>query len=126
MYDGNKYVTSELISSYAWDTALNFMCQNSEQGYKLSITTDKLFGNMYTKKKELTGMYTADKYSNIHDILGNCWEWTTEYYSGPSGPSVPRGGYCYSYSTYASYRYHTSMSPNDKVNLSFRTQLYLK
>ena len=41
MYSRNRYVTGELISSYAWDTALNFICQNSIHGYILATTTAK-------------------------------------------------------------------------------------
>ena len=53
MYSESQFVKSELISSYAWDTALNFICQNSEHGYKLATTTDKTYGNIYTSKKRI-------------------------------------------------------------------------
>ena len=45
MYRGNTFITSELISSYAWDTALNFICQTNENGYFLVTTTDKKYAN---------------------------------------------------------------------------------
>ena len=45
MYSGNTFITSELISSYAWDTALNFICQTNENGYFLATTTDKTYAN---------------------------------------------------------------------------------
>ena len=73
----NVNVTSQLISSYAWDTALNFICQNSEQGYLLATTTDEVYGNNGTMSKEQTGGYPNDKHSNIYDLLGNCYECTT-------------------------------------------------
>ena len=83
MYSGNEFVTSELISSYAWDTALNFICQTNEEGYLLATTTDEAYGNIGTSGtisgKTLAGEYEADNYSNIHDLLGNCREWSTEY-----------------------------------------------
>ena len=102
MYNGNQYVTSELVSSYAWDTVINFICQTNPKdsdgvalGYKLSITTDNKYGNIggYEAK---TGTYKvngkeSDKYSNIYDILGNCFEWTTGYTSHRYGPCVIRG-----------------------------------
>ena len=98
MYSGNSYVTSELISSYAWDTALNFICQTNEEGYLLATTTDSKYGNIGTNSRTKTGEYEADNYSNIHDLLGNWWEWTTEYssYSIPDlvGGCVGRGGHC--------------------------------
>ena len=109
--DKEQYgVTSELISSYAWDTALNFICQNSEHGYKLATTTEDTYGNIGTGSsgKTLTGGYPADCYSNIYDLLGNCREWTTEYSSGKFGisayPRVSRGGHCNDSNNYAAYR----------------------
>ena len=125
MYSGNSYVTSELISSYAWDTALNFICQTNEEGYLLSTTTDRVYGNIGTNTKELTGAYEADNYSNIHDFLGNCYERTTEYSNRSEEFCGNRGGLCNSNSYYASSRSDgaTSVSFGD---CSFRIQLYIK
>ncbi len=81
MYNENSYVKSELISSYAWDSALNFICQTNSAGYVLATTTSKNYGNLGTYSGTLTGGYPKDKYSNIYDLLGNCREWTTEYVS---------------------------------------------
>ena len=122
----NVNVTSELISSYAWDSALNFICQNSEQGYKLATTTDETYGNIGTGSsgKTLTGGYPADKYSNIYDLLGNCFEWTTEYYSNGNSPCVDRGGYCSNSFDFAASRYYDSTSGSSS-DYSFRLQLYI-
>lgn len=129
MYGVNGYVTSELISSYAWDTALNFICQNNENGYKLATTTDSSYGNIGTENRTNTGMYTSDKYSNVYDMLGNCLEWTTEAIGGTAGYTtcVGRGGYYDSpYSlNYAAYRGTYSESSSDP-DISFRIQLYIK
>ena len=125
MYGGNKFVTSELISSYAWDTALNFICQNN--GYYLATTTDRKYGNIDTNKKEKTGEYIADKYSNICDVLGNCYEWTTEYCGINRCPLVIRGGYFSSINFYAAYRsYFYGVTSGSSAILSFRIQLYVK
>ena len=128
MYAGNSNIESELISSYAWDTALNFICQtNVESGerYNLSRTTSSQYGNIGTNKKENTGAYAADNYSNIHDFLGNCYEWTTEYSSSSYGPCVSRGGgYDYS-SSYAASRGNDITSGSNSY-LSARAQLYVK
>ena len=120
-------VTSELISSYAWDTALNFICQNSEHGYKLATTREKNYGNIGTNSKRKTGETPADCYSNIYDILGNFIEWTTEYSSiseGPtSGSAVLRGGgassigYAANRSNFSATGYHNE--------ISFRLSLYV-
>ena len=133
MYSGkNNNVVSELISSYAWDTALNFICQtnvDSGEGYTLARTTSSSYGNIGTGSRKNTGVDTNDDYSKIHDLLGNCWEWTTEYssgtYSSDAYPCVGRGGTYYNSGYYAANRnnYGTSYS-NDRV--SFRVQLYVK
>lgn len=126
MYSGNTYVTSELISSYAWDTALNFICQTNEEGYLLAITTDSTYGNIGTSSLTQTGGYIADKYSNICDFLGNRREWTTEYSSFSASDSfcVGRGGDCYGSSVYAAYR--DNFTTNYSFGyLGFRSQLYL-
>ena len=124
MYNGNSYVTSELISSYAWDTALNFICQTNEEGYLLAITTDDIYGNIGTFEEKLTGEYETDNYSNIHDIVGNYKEWTTEY-SGSYGPCILRGGSKFSKIFYSAYRYSSEIS-GEISNSSFRLQLYIK
>ncbi len=57
MYRGNSFVTSELVSSYAWDTALNYICQTNEEGYLLATTVDKAYGNIGTRNRTQTGAY---------------------------------------------------------------------
>ena len=124
MYSGNEYVTSELISSYAWDTASNFICQNSEEGYLLAITSDNAYGNIYTNAKTLTGEYEADNYCNIHDMLGNCFEWTTEYSSYNYNPCVTRGGHYFDSASWLTERNYYATNSNG-VFISFRVQLYM-
>ena len=124
MYNGNEFVTSELISSYAWDTALNFICQNSEEGYLLATTVDSKYGNIGTGIARVTGGDAADNYCNIHDFLGNYFEWTTEYSSDEEFTCIYRGGNYYhsdNYTAYCGYDFASS-----KGNYSFRIQLYLK
>ena len=92
--ENNELVyASDLVNSYAWDTAIIFI-----QTY--SGKTDYASHN----ESETTGKFTAtgknnDKYCNIWDMSGNAGEWTTEYStgSGNSGfnPCVYRGGYYY-------------------------------
>ena len=130
MYSGNEFITSELISSYAWDTALNFICQTNEEGYLLATTTDSAYGNMNTRTRMQTGEYEADNYSNIHDLLGNCVEWSTEYstctYNGNIMPCVWRGGF-YIYNVYTpSYRgFNYNNDSGLETGNSFRIQLYI-
>ena len=126
MYSSNGEIkaTSQLISSYAWDTALNFICQTNEKGYLLATTTNSLYGNLGTgsSTKTQTGGYPADCYSNIYDFLGNCLELTTEYSS--SLPCVNRGGYYSGRGTYAANRLFEGKSGSDAY-MSFRSQLYV-
>ena len=104
MYNGNSYVTSELISSYVWNTALNFICQTNSAGYTLATTTSSRYGNIGTgydvSYMKITGLDANDNYSNIHDLLGNCIEWTTEYLALDTNRCVPRGG-CYDNTYYS-------------------------
>ena len=93
MYSGNTTIkaNTQLISSYAWDTALNFICQSNTIGYTLAMKPSSNYGNIGTGKRKSTGEDTKDKYSNIHDFIGNCYEWTTEYaYTGETS-GVARG-----------------------------------
>ena len=123
MYNENNYVVSELISSYAWDTTLNFICQTNTAGYTLATTTSSSYGNINTGWGRPTGEYTADKYSNICDMLGNYYEWTTEYYSGDNGHCTIRGG---NYKgNYAANRLDSDIDFAYGW-LSFRIQLYIK
>ncbi len=125
MYRGNDYVVSELISSYAWDTALNFICQTNTDGYTLATTTDEKYGNMDTGSQKSTGEDQNDKYSNIHDLLGNCSEWTTEYSSFDIYSCVGRGGICSGRIYHPAYR-GSSYTSDTFPNISFRPQLYVK
>ena len=135
MYSGNKYVTSELISGYAWDTALNFICQTNEKRYLLATTTDSTYGNIGTNTRTLTGEYTvegeiSDKYSNVFDLLGNLSEWTTEYSSlillDKSCPWVGVGGNYSVTGNYAAIRNGTYNNDSSSgSDMSFRCQLYL-
>ena len=133
MYSGNEEIkaTTELISSYAWDTALNFICQTNTDGYELATTTDETKANIGTDNKTQTGKYEADKYSNIHDFLGNVREWTTEYSSHSlsfyTDSCVGRGGIYNDSSGYAAYRkYYLDLATFSNDYLGFRVQLYVK
>ena len=126
--ENNELVyASDLVNSYAWDTAIVFI-----QTY--SGKTDYASHNesITTKAFTATGK-NNDKYCNIWDMSGNAYEWTTEYsaYSGSSDfyPCVLRGGY---YSTgyglainYASYRYDVITTYGGSGD-SLRSLLYVK
>ena len=122
LYNGSEFVKSELISSYAWDTALNFICQTNTEGYLLATTTSSNYGNI-GRNIQHTGMYIQDNYSNIHDMLGNIVEWTTEYHTPTNGSCVFMGGYSDT-GSYSARRYYKPTT-HSTYNLGFRTQLYI-
>ena len=90
--ENNKLIyASDLVNSYAWDTAIIFI-QTYSTGTDASSYASKNKSTSFAK----TGINT-DKYCNIWDMSGNVYEWTTEYSTDPadsySGPCVRRGGY---------------------------------
>lgn len=119
LYEG---IYSDLINSYAWDTAILFI-------QKYSGDTD------YSKQERLqdslanTGKATDgtnyDLRCNIYDMAGNCYEWTTETYKGDlEFPCIIRGG-VYSNIYNASIRIGSTIDSLGK-SLSFRSILYFQ
>ena len=126
MYTQDSVVVSELISSYAWDTVINFLCQTNENGYLLATTTDSEYANINTNSIKRTGEYKLDKFCNIYDLLGNVVEWTTEYSGINNYPFVFRGGgYGYSNFFLAFRHYASSSYMNSAIDIGFRIQLYI-
>ena len=90
--ENNKLVyASDLVNSYAWDTAIIFIQTYSGKTDYASHNESKT-----TKAFTATGK-NNDKYCNIFDMSGNASEWTTEYSTNSDGsifnPCVLRGGY---------------------------------
>ena len=126
--ENNELVyASDLINSYAWDTAIIFI-----QTY--STETD---ASSYASKNKSTSFANTgrnnDKYCNIWDMSGNAFEWTTEYSTYSIGSSfyicVYRGGY---YDTdrgrtyyYPSNRFNFN-TINSSRNFGLRSLLYVK
>ena len=88
MYNGNSYVVSDLVNSYAWDTAIVFI-QECSTKTKYAIQT-RTSTSLYK-----TGT-SSDVVCNIYDMNGNLMEYTTERstYDGDKDP-VPRGASYY-------------------------------
>ena len=130
MYGSEAKVTSDLINSYAWDTAIVFIQKCGTESN--SSTYSKTDGQSSTSTREpqttgtniLKATSKVDKQCNIFDMAGNCFEWTTETHSDSYAPCVSRGGN-YSYSNYyTSYRGHSNTSRAESI-FSFRPLLYL-
>ena len=126
--ENNKLVyASDLVNSYAWDTAIIFI-QTYGTGEDASSYASKNKSTSFSK----TGI-NNDKYCNIWDMSGNAFEWTTEYSTGSSNSDftacVSRGG-CYGTGNGRAY-YCTSFRDNGTTTVSvsdtsLRPLLYVK
>ena len=135
----NSEVNSYLCSSYAWDTAVNFIQNNSTaKNYATSITgfngnwnsqevkdpSENVIKPAGTSQQLNTGLTT--QFCNIFDIGGNEAEFTTELNPGTSETVVLRGGYYYDYDNFpAGYRWDLN-SGRAYIGGGFRATLFLK
>ena len=132
----NSEATSYLCSSYAWDTAVNFIQNNSTaKNYATSIegfngnwnpqAVKDPSGNVIkpagTSQQLNTGLTT--QFCNIFDMGGNEAEFTTELNPGTSETVVLRGGRYYS-NLPAGYRW--DYGSGYAVFYGFRATLFLK
>ena len=116
MYEESRNFTSDLVNSYAWDTALVFIqkCSNNKNYSRLTSINTELeeFG---------TG---EDEICNIYDMASNCCELSTEYCRvNESSCCVARGGYYSNAKYYTSSRNGVTSSGSERI--TFRTILYL-
>ena len=133
----NSEATSYLCSSYAWDTAVNFIQNNSTaKNYATSIEgfngnwnpqeVKDPSGNVIkpagTSQQLNTGLTT--QFCNIFDMGGNEAEFTTELNPGTSETVVLRGGN-YNYHYPAGYRWD-NLSGYANISYGFRATLFLK
>ena len=122
--DGTTAITkfeSDLINSYAWDTATLFLQEFGWKNYSIQTSINTSGPNANGTVSDSN----KDNPCNVYDMASNCLEWTTETVSTSSSPCVLRGGSFYgnigstsgrndNYATYAgSY-------------VSFRPVLYIK
>lgn len=133
----NSEVNSYLCSSYAWDTAVNFIQNNSTaKNYATSIegfngnwnpqAVKDPSGNVIkpagTSQQLNTGLTT--QFCNIFDMGGNEAEFTTELNPGTSETDVLRGGNYTDYSP-AGNRWD-DISGYADIFYGFRATLFLK
>ena len=133
----NSEATSYLCSSYAWDTAVNFIQNNSTaKNYATSIegfngnwnpqAVKDPSGNVIkpagTSQQLNTGLTT--QFCNIFDMGGNEAEFTTELNPGTSETVVLRGGFYYD-NYPAGYRWDIC-SGRANISYGFRATLFLK
>ena len=133
----NSEVNSYLCSSYAWDTAVNFIQNNSTaKNYATSIegfngnwnpqAVKDPSGNVIkpagTSQQLNTGLTT--QFCNIFDMGGNEAEFTTELNPGTSETVVLRGGF-YNGNCPAGRRWDRN-SGSAYILFGFRATLFLK
>lgn len=116
MYDEQQTFTSDLMNSYAWDTAITF----------IQKCTDK---TNYANQSSLNTSFlstgtTNDNSCNIFDMASNVIEWTTETSNNSNYPCVRRGGNYNDNSYYTSIRSDNNTS-NSTDGIGFRPLLYL-
>ena len=123
MYKNNNF-ESDLMNSYAWDTAIDFLQKNDNRLGKNKVYSRQASINTETiAEKGTNNLENKDQICNIFDMSSNCREWTTEIYT--VGPYAARGG-CYEQNShYTSSRISIGSSFNSIENLSFRPILYL-
>ena len=110
-------VTSDLINSYAWDTAIVYI-----QNFSGDTDYSRQDGESINSSLTNTGV-NGDEVCKINDMASNISEWTTEYSTTISVtshalPCTPRGG------NYASYRFYNS-ADYYKNRTTFRLTLYM-
>ena len=123
MYKNDKYVESDLINSYAWDTAIVYIQAMGNANYANANRDTN--GNTTLKNTGSTG----DEKCKIFDMAGNEIEWTTEYstytYSSDAYPCTIRGGSYDLSGDYTSSRSYFNAARSD-FSISFRPLLYVK
>jgi len=89
LYNSNEY-DSDLINSYAWDTAIIFIQTFSDnKNYSMQVALQ----DTVAKCGEATN--GIKKYEELHifDMSGNVMEWSTEGYNASSISFIVRGGF---------------------------------
>ncbi len=126
MYESDTF-ESDLMNSYAWDTAIVFLQAFDDR----SLETKKVYSQQNslntgsvadTGTNKLTDTTKQDVICNIWDMASNCYEWSTETSDDSSYPCVSRGG------AYLSKLFYTSTRGSNLLTsasdaLSFRPLL---
>lgn len=88
MYIDSNFI-SDLVNSYAWDTAIVFIqkcSENKNYSRQNSLNTEVL------AKTGTNNLEIKDVVCNIYDLASNCYEWTTETFMDSKNPCAGRGG----------------------------------
>ena len=129
MYSSDSNFESDLMNSYAWDTAVYFLQKFDNRANKASL---KPYSQQTSLNDSLASQGTnnlsegskQDVICNVYDMASNCWEWTTETCSDSTYPCTSRGGGFGNSSYHTSSRYRDSTSSSYDL-FSFRSLLYM-
>ena len=120
--------TSDLVNSYAWDTAILFIqkcgTKNNSAKYSNQSGQAKSIGIGKTGLNPLKSPNEIDEQCHILDMAGNVREWSTEHSSNSGYPCVNRGGVCSDDNT-TSRRLNASTTTSYTSYIGFRPLLYL-
>ncbi len=124
MYAENSKFTTDLVNSYAWDTAITFLQafdnrENKAKPYSRQESLNKSLADKGTNNLE-----TKDVICNIYDMASNTLERTTETCDYTNGPCVVRGGNYGASNRYTSLRGLLTTADSSEGG-SFRPLLYL-
>ena len=129
MYSSSNF-ESDLINSYAWDTAIVFIQEfsgdtdYSRQAGRNTARAVQKCGESILDYNLDAGDEAQDIRCNIYDMAGNTSEWSTETDSNTNNPCVGRGGYYSLTSLYTGRRTHDTTASSDDT-CSARPTLYL-
>ncbi len=116
MYNSNKF-TSDLMNSYAWNTATLFL-QNCGTNIKYSKQNSLNTGSVSQMGT------TNDIQCNVYDMASNIYELTTETSTFSNSPCVSRGGAYTNSNVYTSSHRYDNIS-NSYDYIGFRPILYI-
>ena len=118
----NKPYESDLVNSYAWDTAIIFFQEfGGNSTYASERSVNRGLENTGTSGTSYNG--TKDVICNVYDMAINCGEWSTETCGDDDAYNL-RGGHYYDNHYYAGTRYGGSASLIFDF-YSFRPLLYM-
>ena len=136
MYEGTPF-ESDLVNSYAWDTATLFLqtidnrTTDKTTKYSMQYSLNTSFASQGTNN--LTEASKIDKICNVYDMASNCYEWSTETCSryGNYSCTVRGGRYSTNFNYTSNRAYYDTAGytygpPDSRAYIiSFRPLLYL-
>ena len=126
MYTGKTF-SSNLVNSYAWDTALEYfetVTNKTTYSETASINQGSEEGKVNFCWKGTVGTGNEDKICNVYDMASNSCEWSTEVYTEGIA-NIVRGGLYSSTERKAGTRKLCDIDTEGFHTLTFRVVLYL-